>query len=132
MWTMIKFLIFILVSISLLLFYIFYTPAGIQQAYYYLGQGISKKIGLNAEVKSLNLHQYPYIMGELLVEEKYTLTFQGFVRKYTHVDMKYKVTSNCIESNVCSIDDIISVEGKLNSKPGHVKVRVLPYEASKC
>ena len=119
---MIKFLIFILVSLALLLFYIFYTPAGIQQAYYYLGQGISKKIGLNAEVKSLNLHQYPYIMGELLVEEKYTLTFQGFIRKYTHIDMKYKVTSNCIESNVCSIDDVISVEGKLNSKPGHIKV----------
>lgn len=119
---MIKFLIFILVSLALLLFYIFYTPAGIQQAYYYLGQGISKKIGLNAEVKSLNLHQYPYIMGELLVEEKYTLTFQGFIRQYTQLDMKYKVTSNCIESNVCSIDDVISVEGKLNSKMGHVKV----------
>lgn len=119
---MIKFLIFILVSLAILFFYIFYTPVGIQQAYYYLGQGISKKIGLNAEVKSLNLHQYPYIMGELLVEEKYTLTFQGFIRKYTHVDMKYKVTSNCIESNVCSIDDVISVEGKLDSEPGHIKV----------
>lgn len=122
MWAMIKFLIFILVSVSLLFFYIFYTPAGIQQAYYYLGQGISKKIGLNAEVKSINLHQFPYIMGEMLVEEKYTLTFRGFIRKYTHFDMRYKVTSNCIESNVCSIDDVISVEGKLNSKPGYAKV----------
>ena len=122
MWTMIKFLIFILVSLALLLFYIFYTPAGNQQAYYYLGKGITKKIGLNTEVKSINLHQYPYIMGEILVEEKYTLSFRGFIRKYTHFDMRYKVTSNCIESNICSIDDVISVEGKLNSKPGYAKV----------
>jgi len=117
----IKFLIFIIVSLAALFFYIFYTPAGIQQAYYYLGQGISKKIGLKAEVKSLDLHKYPYIVGEMLVEEKYTLTFQGFIEE-SRLDLSYKVTSNCIESNVCSIDDIIHIDGKLNGEFGHFKV----------
>jgi uncharacterized protein Smg (DUF494 family) len=121
MWAKIKFLIFILVSLAALFFYIFYTPVGIRQAYYYLGQGISQKIGLKAEVKSLNFHQYPYIVGELLVEEKYTLTFQGFIEK-SRLDVTYKVTSNCLESTVCSIDDIISINGKLNGKFGHFKV----------
>lgn len=118
---MIKFLIFILIALALLFLYIVYTPAGNQQAYYYLSKGISKKIGLNAEVKSLNLHQYPYMMGEMLVEEKYTLTFQGFIEQ-SRLDLSYKLTSNCIESNVCSIDDIISIKGKLKGKFGHFKV----------
>lgn len=121
MWTKIKFLIFILVSLTLLFFYLFYTPAGIQQVYYYLGQGISKKIGLKAEVKAINFHQYPYITGELLVEEKYTLTFQGFIEQ-SKLDLTYKLTSNCLESNVCSIDDIISINGKLHGKFGHFQV----------
>ena len=117
----IKFFIFIIVSLAALFFYIFYTPVGNQQAYYYLGKGISKKIGLKAEVKSLDLHKYPYLTGEVLVEEKYTLTFQGFIEE-SRLDLSYKMTSNCIESNVCSIDDIIHIDGKLNGKFGHFKV----------
>ncbi len=119
--TLIKYIIFIIVFISLILFYFLYTPFGNQQIYSSVSYILTKKAGLDIDVESINIQQYPYLEADMLVEDKYNLKLKGFLEN-NKLDMDYTLTSNCIQSTVCTIDDEIHIIGHINGPLGKAKV----------
>lgn len=119
--TLIKYIIFIIVFISLILFYFLYTPLGNQQIYSSVSYILTKKAGLDIDVESINIQQYPYLEADMLVEDKYNLKLKGFLEN-NKLDMNYTLTSNCIQSTVCTIDDEIHIIGHINGPLGKAKV----------
>jgi len=105
--------IFILILISLGLSYLLYTSFGNQHLYDLAGYKLSQKSGLHIEVKSINIRDYPQVIVEMNVERKAKLIFTGNLND-TEIDMDYKMTSECIASDVCKIDDKIDVNGHVN------------------
>jgi hypothetical protein len=102
--------IVILLLISLSLSYLLYTSFGNRHLYDFASYTLSKKADLRIEVKSIKLHEYPQVVVEMNVERKAKLIFTGALN-YTGVDMDYTMTSDCIASDVCKIDDNIDVTG---------------------
>jgi hypothetical protein len=119
--TLIKYSIFIIVLLSLILFYFLYTPLGNQQIYSSISYILTKKAGLDVDVESINIQQYPYLEADMLVEDKYNLKLKGFLENNT-LDMDYILTSNCLQSSVCTIDDEINIRGHISGPLGKVKV----------
>ncbi len=119
--TLIKYIIFIIVFISLILFYFLYTPLGNQHIYSSVSYILTKKAGLDIDVESINIQQYPYLEADMLVEDKYNLKLKGFLEN-NKLDMDYTLTSNCIQSTVCTIDDEIHIIGHINGPLGKAKV----------
>jgi len=117
----IKYVIFIIIFISLILFYLLYTPLGNQQVYSSISYALTKKSGLDVDVESINIQQYPYLEADMIVEDKYNLKLKGFL-KNSHLDMDYILTSNCLLSNVCTIDDEINIAGHINGPLGNAQV----------
>ena len=111
--TLIKYIIFIIVLLSLILFYFLYTPLGNQQIYSSISYILTKKAGLDVNVESINIQQYPYLEADMLVEDKYNLKLKGFIEN-NKIDMDYTLTSNCLQSTVCTIDDEIDIMGHVN------------------
>ncbi len=102
--------IFILILISLGLSYLFYTSFGNRHIYNFASYKLSQKADLRIEVKSIDIREYPQVVVEMNVERKAKLIFTGKL-DYTDVDMDYTMTSDCIASDVCKIDDNIDVKG---------------------
>lgn len=121
MLTLIKYIIFIIIFISLIFFYLFYTPLGNQQIYSSVSYMLTQKAGLDVDVESINIQNYPHLEADMIVEEKYKLNVKGFLKNY-HLDMDYKLTSNCLQSNVCTIDDEINIIGHINGPLGNAHV----------
>ncbi|GIT99588.1 hypothetical protein TSL6_00950 [Sulfurovum sp. TSL6] len=119
--TLIKYSIFIIVLLSLILFYFLYTPLGNQQIYSSVSYILTKKSGLDVDVESINIQQYPYLEADMLVEDKYNLKLKGFLENDT-LDMDYILTSNCLQSSVCTIDDEINIIGHLTGPLDKVKI----------
>jgi hypothetical protein len=111
--TIFKFLLPTIVTLFFLLFYLLYTDSGQKNTYGLLSYYATKKAGLDVEVKTINLHQYPYVQAELLVEELYHIDIDGFV-KNKKLDLRYKLNSHCLKSNICSFDDIIDIQGQIS------------------
>ncbi len=119
--TIIKYIIFLIIFISLILFYLLYTPLGNQQIYSSISYILTKKSGLDIDVESIDVRQYPYLETDIIVEDKYNLKLKGFLEN-SHLDMDYRLTSNCIQSTVCTIDDEISIDGHINGPLDNVRV----------
>ena len=113
MFTFLKYFILILLLISLGLFYLLYTSFGNQHIYNLAGYTLSEKAGLKIEVKSINIREYPEVIVEMNVERKAKLIFTGELNNES-LDMDYTLTSECIASDVCKIDDNIDVKGHVN------------------
>jgi len=113
MFTFLKYFIFILILISLLFSYLLYTSFGNQHIYHFAGYKLSQKAGLSIKVKSINIREYPQVVVEMNVERKAKLIFTGELTN-AWIDMDYKLTSECIASDVCKIDDNINVKGHVN------------------
>ena len=113
MFTFLKYFIFTLILVSLGLSYLLYTSFGNQHIYHFAGYKLSQKAGLKIEVKSIDIHEYPQVIVEMNVERKAKLIFTGELTN-NWVDMDYKLTSECIASDVCKIDDNIDVNGHVN------------------
>ncbi len=117
----IKYIIFIIIFILLVLFCLLYTSIGNKLTYSSIGYALSKKTDLDIEVKSINVRQYPYLVADMIVEKKYNLKLQGFVDNY-HLNMDYQLTSDCLQSNICTINDDIDIVGHINGPLGNVHV----------
>ncbi len=117
----IKYIIFIIIFISLILFYLLYTPLGNQQIYSSVSYILTKKAGLDIDVESIDVRQYPYLEADMIVEDKYNLELKGFLQN-NHLDMDYTLTGNCLQSDVCTIDDEINIAGHINGSLGNAKV----------
>ena len=119
--TLIKYTIFIFLLLSLILFYFLYTPLGNQQIYSSFSYILTKKTGLDVDVETIDIQQYPYLEADMLVEDKYNLKLKGFLKNNT-LDMDYVLTSNCLHSAVCTIDDEITIIGHLSGPLNKVKI----------
>lgn len=121
MLSIIKYIVFIIIFISLILFYLFYTPLGNQQIYSSVSYVLSKKAGLDIDVESIHIQKYPYLEADMIVEDKYNLKLKGFLEN-NQLDMDYTLTSNCLQSTICTIDDEINIVGHINGPLGNAKV----------
>jgi len=108
--TFLKYFIYAAIVFLLTISYLFYTPLGNKNIYDYASYVLSKKSGLWVEVQSLELHQFPQIMAEMNIERKAKLTLTGFI-DHDSLDMDYTLTSECIASDICKIDDDIDIFG---------------------
>ncbi len=113
--------LFILLFIFLTLFYAIYTQSGQKRAYSILGYILSQKNDLLVKIKYIDLKEFPYIKTELNIEKKYKLLIDGYYRDRAF-DMQYKLTSECIESNICKIKDDVRIYGTINGPSGNIHI----------
>jgi len=113
MLSILKYTIFIVIFFLLIIVYFFFTPIGNQQIYSFADSKLSKEIGLNVKVESINIQKYPYLEADMLIEDKYNLKVKGYLED-DHLDIDYILTSNCLQSNICTIDDEIHVLGHMS------------------
>lgn len=117
-----KYLLYMLIFISLLLFYFFFTPLGQQNIYDYISEKLSKKADLEVKVKSIDITQYPQVHIILNIEKKAKLTLWGKLND-TFVDMDYTLTSDCIATEYCEIDDDIHIKGHVKGAFSKLSIR---------
>ena len=107
--------LFFLLFLILTLLAMITTETGNKLAYLYLGDRISQKAHFEVKVRSLDFSDYPEFTGELLLADEYTVNIYGILSLST-LDLQFAVTSNCISSNLCSIEDDVAVGGKIYGK----------------
>ena len=117
----IKYIIFIIIFISSIFFYLFYTPLGNQQVYSTVGYILSKKVDLHVKVTAINVQKYPYIEANMIVEEKYHLQVQGNMQN-GGLDMDYQLTATCLQSDVCTIEDEIDILGHIKGPDNNLYI----------
>ncbi|MEA2047882.1 MAG: hypothetical protein U9O64_05475 [Campylobacterota bacterium] len=108
--TIFKYFTYTFILCSLLILYLLYTPQGNKSIYDYVSDLLSQKSGLQVEVKSIQLHHYSQVTTEMNIERKAKLILTGELDD-TSLDMNYVLTSECIASDVCKIDDNIDISG---------------------
>ena len=116
-----KYILFIIIFILLIVVYFFFTPLGNQQIYSTVASTLSEEVGLDVKVKSVNILDYPYLEADMLVEGKYDLKMKGYLED-DHLDMDYKLTSNCLQSDICTIEDQIDILGHISGPLDNVQV----------
>ena len=137
--TFLKYFISAFILLFITILYLLYTPLGNKNIYDYASYTLSKKSGLWVEVQSIELDQYPQIIVEMNIERKAKLTLTGYIDDAS-LDMDYTLTSECIASDVCKIDDNInilghvkgpffrlSIKGKGKALDGNVTYHFLKY-----
>ncbi len=107
-----KYLIYALIILSILVFYFLFTPLGHQNIYTLIGKKLSSKTGVFIEVKSIDVTRYPQIHMVLNLKSKAKLTLWGHLDD-SRVDMNYTLTSDCIATEYCQIDDDIKIKGQI-------------------
>lgn len=138
--TFLKYIIFVIILFLITLFYFIFTPLGNQNIYNYASYTLSKKSGLDVEVQAIEFQHYPQIKANITIEEKVKLQLTGYI-DHTSLDMNYTLTSHCIVSNVCKIDDeidirghikglfsILDIEGRGKALDGNVSYSFLKYK----
>ncbi len=116
-----KIILFLFLLIVIALYYFVYTPSGKQQGYSIISFVLSEKNHLHIKLIDLNLKSYPKMSTEILIEKKYTLKIAG-VYEDKKLDMHYSITSNCLESNICSIKDDVNITGTIKGKVHHATI----------
>ena len=121
MFKLLRILLYFVVLMGIALYYFIYTPSGKVQGYRLLSYGLTHKAGVEVDLLSLDLHAYPYMQAELLVEDKYTMRIDGY---YTDkkLNLRYTLQSNCLESKVCSIKDDVNIQGHITGPVRHVYI----------
>jgi hypothetical protein len=117
----IKYILYIIIFVALIFGYFVFTPFGKQQIYNSVASTIEKEIGLNVEVESMEILEYPYIEADMLVEGKYNLNVKGYLED-DHLDMDYKLTGNCLQTDICTIDDEIGIRGHMKGPTDNVHI----------
>ena len=119
--TLFKYLLPSIVTLLLLIFYFIFTDSGHKTTYNILSYYASHKSGLDVEVKSISLRQYPYVKAEVLVEKLYHVDIDGFV-KDKNLDFHYKLNAHCFKSNICRFNDDIHIQGTLSGWRKNIKI----------
>jgi hypothetical protein len=107
-----KYFIYFLILASLFVFYFLFTPLGNSSLYHILSQELSKKIDLDIEIKSIDIWSYPQVKLIINVHQKAKLTLNGYLDD-TRMDMHYTLSSECIATEECKIDDTIAIHGQI-------------------
>lgn len=112
---LLKSFLLLLLFFTTLVVVIITSETGNKLTYLYIGDIISQKAHFDVKVLSLNFHDYPEFTGELLLADEYKIYIYGIL-SFSTLDLQYAVTSNCIKSNICSIEDDVFVGGKIYGK----------------
>ncbi len=107
-----KYFLYLLIFISLVLFYFLFTPLGQQSMYDFIGKKLSDTTDVKVEVKNIDIADYPQVRIILNLERKAKLTLWGKLNS-THIDMDYTLTSDCIATEHCHIADDIHIKGEV-------------------
>lgn len=113
--TLIKRLLFVIFLCLLLCLYSVYTPTGKQTFYHYASSLVTHESGLLIELKYIDFTQFPTIRAIMNIEHKAKLILEGSV-DINSLDIDYVLTSRCIASDVCEIDDNINIFGEAKGK----------------
>ena len=119
--SVLKFLLPVFAFIFFIFFYFRYTESGQKNAYTILSFYVSHKSGLKVRVKEINFNQFPYIRAKAIVEDEYKVDIDGFI-KQKHLDLRYTLHSECFKSNICTFDDTINIQGKIQGWKGDINV----------
>lgn len=111
----------ILLVFLLSIYYFFYTKSGVKQGYFLIGYILSVKNDLDVKILSLDISDYPSISAKARVERRYILDILGEYRE-RKFDMKYTITSKCIESNICRINDDVHITGSLKGHSRNLRI----------
>ncbi|RLA67607.1 MAG: hypothetical protein DRQ78_02375 [Epsilonproteobacteria bacterium] len=106
-----KYLTSVLILVLLSFFYLFYTDSGKTHIYKYVEKKLSKKTDLRIKIESISLQNYPIIIANMHVEEKFKLIVIGQIDDEL-LDINYTLTGNCIQINNCKINDNINIKGQ--------------------
>ncbi len=118
---LLKNLLFILLFTIVILIVLVITPTGNKITYFLISEKISKKANMEVKVRSLNFKEYPKFTGEILIENEYKLDIHG-VLSFSTLDLDFAISSNCITSNICTINDDVNITGKVYGKFRDFKV----------
>ena len=113
--TMIKRLFFVTVPLLLLYLYVVHTPTGKQKFYHYASYFVSQQSGLCIDLKYIDFKQFPTIRAIMNIEHKAKLILEGSVA-INSIDIDYVLTSRCIASDICEINDNINIFGEVQGK----------------
>lgn len=116
-----KYTMILMIFITLVFVYFFFTPLGNQRIYGSIGSMLSEETGLAVKVESIDIFDYPYLEADMLVEEKYNLKVKGY-HEDEQLDIEYRVTGNCLQSDICTIEDEIDVVGHMRGPLDNVRV----------
>lgn len=99
-----------MIFLSLVFFYLIFTPLGNKDLYDILSHKVSEQVGLEVIVKSINISHFPNMILEMNIEQKAKLILNGYMDD-SQMDMDYTLDSECIASDICQIDDDIDIHG---------------------
>lgn len=119
--TLLKYLLISFVFIFVFISYLFFTNSGQKTVYNILSFMATHKAGVDIEVKHINLHQYPYVWADIVVEEQYVMHIDGFMKK-RHFNLRYTLHSSCLKSDICTFDDEINILGKATGWSKNINV----------
>jgi len=108
-----KYIIYTMIILSVIVYFILYTTTGRSLAYSYISYKASKESHLKIEVKSIELGGYPYIVSDILVEDKYNLNLKGLIDR-DNIDIGYTILSDCLYTNFCNINDQVDIKGHIS------------------
>jgi len=103
--------------------YISYTTMGNKIAYFYIGEKLSKNAHMEIKVLSMNFYDYPNVFAKVLIKDEYTLEAQGRINNFKYLDLTYSITSDCLASDVCIIDDTVNVNGTVSGAFRDIRIQ---------
>jgi len=120
--SLINFLVITVLIVLLILavpYYFFYTEGGNKNLNKLLSYSATNQVGLEVDIQSLNLDEYPYVTADILVDNKYKVYLHGFLsdllseRKF---DMQYTIKGNAIQNDIIRVKSPLDIKGTLKGK----------------
>ena len=114
-----KYIIDFIILISLIFLYFFYTDHGQKNFYKLISYSASNKTGLDVNILSLNLHQYPYVKADILVDDKYTVHLHGHLSNILSeraFNMKYTIKGDSLQNKLSRVKAPLDIKGTLKGK----------------
>ncbi len=104
----------VLLFVLTIFLYLSYTTMGNKIAYFYISEKLSKNAHMEIEVLSMNFYDYPNVFAKVLIKDEYTLEAQGRIKDFKYLDLNYNISSDCLVSDVCIVEDTVNVNGTLS------------------
>jgi hypothetical protein len=108
----IKYFIWLLSLLSLVIYYLLGTTLGHNHLGYFLEKHYSKKLNNKLEILSLNIDNYPYIEAKIEINDRATLFLKGNSDSQK-IDMQYRLKGESFQWNHYLLNDPIDLRGSI-------------------
>ena len=78
---------------------------------------------MEIEVLSMNFYDYPNVFAKVLIKDEYRLEVQGRIKDFKYLDLNYNISSDCLVSDVCIVEDTVNVNGTLSGPFRDILIR---------